>query len=204
MRRLIVSIHSTLNGVVSGPEEDETNFMTWAQPGIEDSAPTFHENFATVDTILMGHGTYADLSRKWPYVRDWPGVDAASLRIGEIVNTTPKLVVAGDREIADIKWGDFEPPRQLVGHDIALQIKGLKDQDGGDIITFGSPVLVRSLTNANLVDEYRILVHPVIVGEGRPLFSGIAGRKDLRLIHSQAFARGAILVHYELVKGAKG
>ena len=54
MSKLIVSIHSTFNGVVTGPKDDETNFATWAQAGIEDSVPSFHENFDTVDTILLG------------------------------------------------------------------------------------------------------------------------------------------------------
>lgn len=202
MRKLIVSIHSTLNGIVTGPENDETNFMIWAQAGIEDSAPSFHENFERVDTILMGHGTYDDLSRKWPYVETWPGVDDVGLRLGAIVNRTPKLVVTG-REIADIKWGDFEPPRQLVGQDVESRIRALKAQEGGDIITFGSPVLIRSLTSARLVDEYRILIHPVIVDEGRPLFTDIEGRHDLRLKHVRTFERGTMLVHYESTMAEK-
>ncbi len=198
MRKIIVSIHSSFDGVVSGPPDDETNFMIWAQAGIEDSAPSFHENFETVDTILMGHGTYEDLSRKWPYVQDWPDVDEVSLRLGELVNNIPKLVVTGE-EIPDIRWGDFDPPKQLVGHDIEQQIRDLKQQDGGDIITFGSPALIRSLTNANLIDEFRVLIHPVIVGEGEPLFRDIRGRTDLRLRNVRTFERGAILVHYETV-----
>jgi dihydrofolate reductase len=199
MRKIIVSIHSSFNGVVTGPKNDETNFMTWAQQGIEDIVPSFHENFETVDTILLGRGTYEDLSTKWPFVKDWPDVDDVALRLGDIINNTRKVVVAGNREIDDIKWGDFAAPAQLVGNDIEQQIKALKEHEGGDIITFGSPILVQSLTNANLVDEYRILVHPVIVGEGRHLFSNIEGRKDLRLKSAKTFGHGAILVQYELV-----
>lgn len=198
MRKIIVSIHSSFDGVVTGPEDDETNFMIWAQAGIEDSAPSFHENFETVDTILMGHGTYEDLSRKWPYVQDWPGVDDVSLSLGDLVNNTPKLVVTGE-EIPDLKWGDFDPPAQLVGPHTEQQIRSLKKQAGGDIITFGSPTLIRSLTNADLIDEFRVLIHPVIVGEGQPLFRDIRGRKDLRLRQVRTFERGAILVHYETV-----
>jgi dihydrofolate reductase len=75
----------------------------------------------------------------------------------------------------------------------------LKEQDGGDIITFGSPILVQALTNANLIDEYRILVHPVIVGEGSHLFDNVTGRKNLRLKGTKTFEHGAILVQYEPV-----
>jgi dihydrofolate reductase len=202
MRKIIVSIHSTFNGVVTGPADDPTNFMTWAQAGIEDTKEDFWKNFDTVDTIMLGRATYENLSAVWPFVKDWPGVDEASLRLGDIINSLPKIIVAGNHKVENPKWGDFEAPKQLTGSDIEDQIKALKEQDGGDIITFGSPTLVQSLTNANLVDEYRIIVHPVIVGEdGRKrLFETIVGRKDLKLLSTQTFEHGAMVVCYELVK----
>lgn len=196
MRKIIVFIHSTLNGVVTGSADDKTNFMTWAQAGIDDIGEAFLTNFDPVDTIMLGRGTYEDLSRKWPFVKDWPGVKEAALRQGDIINSLPKIIVAGEHEVENPKWGDFEAPTQLTGSDIEDQIRALKEQDGGDIITFGSPTLVQSLTNVNLVDEYRILVHPVVVGEGGHLFENIVGRKDLELLTHEAFEHGAILVRY--------
>src|SRR5919108_6250471 len=151
VRKIIVFIHSTFNGVVTGPEGDTTNFMTWAQTGIDDINDSFHEHFTTVDTILLGRATYEDLSTKWPFVKNWPAVSDVTLRLGEIINNTPKVVVSDHKNIDDIKWGEFQTPTQLVGKDIEGQIKALKKQAGGDIITFGSPTLVESLTNANLI-----------------------------------------------------
>jgi dihydrofolate reductase len=87
--------------------------MTWAQAGIDDINESFHENFETVETIMLGRGTYEDLSTKWPFVNDWPGVSDVSLRLGDIINNTPKIVVAGDSEIDDINWGDFDAPPSL-------------------------------------------------------------------------------------------
>jgi dihydrofolate reductase len=202
MRKIIVSMHSTFNGVVTGPADDKTNFMTWAQTGIEDTKEDFSKNFDTVDTIMLGRGTYEDLSSKWPFAKDWPGVTETDLRLADIINNMPKIIVAGEHEVENPKWGDFEAPTQLTGSDIEDQIKALKEQDSGDIITFGSPTLVQSLTNANLIDEYRILVHPVVVGEdGRKrLFENIVGREELKLLSTQTFEHGAILMCYELVK----
>ena len=75
MRKLIVSIHSTANNIVTGsPAGDETDFMQWAQPGIDDSLDTFLTYLDNVDTIVLGRGTYQDLVRKWPTVKDWPDV----------------------------------------------------------------------------------------------------------------------------------
>jgi dihydrofolate reductase len=202
MRKIIVSIHSSFNGVVTGPANDKTNFMTWAQDGIEDTKEDFLKNFDTVDTIMLGHTTYENLSTVWPSVKDWPDVKEIDLRIGNIINSLPKIIVAGKHKVINPKWGDFAAPTQLTGGDMEYQIKALKEQDGGDIITFGSPTLVQSLTNANLIDEYRILVHPVVVGDdGRKrLFENIVGRKNLKLLNTQTFKHGAMLVCYAFVK----
>jgi dihydrofolate reductase len=170
--------------------------MVWAQAGIEDSLESFLKSLANVDTILLGRATYEDLVRKWPKVKEWSQVSDIALRIGKKINATPKIVVTGKHPLARLEWGEFEPPTQLSGSDIGEQIKKLKERDGRDIITFGSPTLVQSLTNARLVDEYRILIHPVIVNEGKRLFENLEGRSEFRLISVETFERGAILVRY--------
>jgi dihydrofolate reductase len=201
MRKLVVSIHSTANDIVTGPPSgDETDFMQWAHPGIEDSLDTFRMSLASVDTILLGRATYEDLVRKWPKVKEWPDVSDVALRIGEKINTTPKVVVTGKHPLESLEWGEFEPPTQLTGGSVEEQIKELKEGDGGDIITFGSPTLVQSLTNAGLVDEYRILIHPVVVNEGKRLFENLKGRTNFRLIGVDTFEGGAILVTYALIR----
>lgn len=195
MRKLIVSIHSTANDIVTGPPSDETN-LVWAQASIEDSLETFLKSLANVDTILLGRATYEDLVRRWPKVKEWPHVSDVILRIAEKINAAPKLVVTGKHPLESLEWGEFEPPTQLTGTSIEEQIKELKEGDGGDIITFGSPTLVQSLTNAALVDEYWILIHPVIVNEGKRLFEHLDGRTDFRLLSVDTFESGAILVTY--------
>lgn len=115
MRKLIVSIHSTANDIVSGPPSDKTNFMVWAQAGIEDSLEPFLKSLANVETILLGRGTYEDLVRKWPKVKEWPDASDVVLRIGDKINATPKLVVTGKHPRANLEWGEFEPPTQLTG-----------------------------------------------------------------------------------------
>jgi dihydrofolate reductase len=197
VRKLIVSIHSTANNIVTGPPSgDETDFMQWANPGIEDSLDKFLISLDDVDTIVLGRGTYEDLVRKWPKVKEWPDVSDVALRIGEKINTVPKLVVTGTHPLENLEWGEYEPPTQITGADIEEQIKELKKGEGGDIITFGSPILVQFLTNAELVDEYQISIHPVIVNEGRRLFENLNGRTDLQLVGVDTFPRGAMVVTY--------
>lgn len=196
MRKLVVSIHSTANDIVTGPPSGDMTEWQWAGPGIEESLDRFRMSLAGVDTILLGRATYEDLVRKWPKVKEWADVSDLTLRVAEKINTTPKIVVTGSHPIELLAWGAFEPPTQITGASVEEQIKELKEGDGGDIITFGSPTLVQSLTNAGLVDEYRILIHPVLVNEGKRLFENLEGRTDFRLIGVHTFESGAILVTY--------
>lgn len=196
MRKLVVSIHSTANDIVTGPPSGDETELQWAGTGIDESLDTFRLSLASVDTILLGRATYEDLVRKWPKVKEWPDVSDLTLRVAEKINTTPKIVVTGNHQLEKFTWGEFEPPTQLTGASVEGQIKELKAGDGGDIITFGSPTLVQSLTNAGLVDEYRILIHPVIVNEGRRLFENLDGRMDLQPIGVDTFDSGSILVTY--------
>lgn len=195
MRKLIVSIHSTANNIVTGPPDgDETDFTRWANPGIDESLEHFAGTLADVDTILLGRGTYEDLVRKWPKVKEWPEPSKTTLYVGDKVNTATKYVVTNTLDT--LEWGDHEPATAISGTDVEGQIKALKDSEGGDIMTFGSPVLVQSLTNAGLVDEYQILVHPVIVHEGRRLFDNLISRTDLELADVVPFKSGALALTY--------
>lgn len=202
MRKLISFMHSTFNGVVTGdPREDKTNFLVWTQPAaIDDGSRLLIGLFDTVDTVLLGRGTYEDLARKWPHVKDWPGVVDLHLRLGEKINNTPKLVVTGNRTL-ELQWGEFAAPERLSGSNIEAQIRDLKSGGGKDIVIFGSPKLVRSLTDASLIDEYHVTVYPVVVQAGERLFEGLEERKDFRLLETATLGGGAILVKYGLAKG---
>lgn len=193
MRKIILFIHSTFNGVVTGdPEKDKTNFATWATKPSSEGSERLLKAMDTVDTILLGRGTYEDLVRKWPPMNASP--------LGKKINNAHKVVVTGDRPLDELKWGKFEAPEQLTGNDIEKQIKNLKAGEGGDIMIFGSPVLVRSLTEADLIDEYQIKIHPVVVNVGEHLFDNLKAQKDFRLMDVQALKDGSILVTYAPAK----
>lgn len=202
MRKIILFIHSTLNGVVTGdPSEDKTDFLAWTTPAsLETGSEYLLRAMETVDTILLGRGTYEDLSKKWPFVADWPGVNDLALRLGEKVNTATKLVVTGAHPLDELRWGPFAAPERLTGSDIEDQLEKIKKGAGGDIMIFGSPILVRSLIDANLIDEYQIQVHPVVVTVGEHLFDHIKDRKDLHLVEARTLQDGSLVVIYKPAK----
>ena len=196
MRKLIVSINSTANDIVTGPPSGDQTLLDWSLPYLGAGLEPFRIFIARAGTFLLGRATYEDLVRKWPKVKEWPNVNDVTLHIAEKINTTPKVVVTGKHPLESLSWGEFEPPTQLTGTSLEEQVKQMKEEDGGDIITFGSPTLVQSLTNAGLVDEYRLTIYPVIVNEGKRLFENLKGRTDFRLIGVTPFESGVIVVTY--------
>lgn len=200
MRKITLFIHSTFNGVVTGdPKEDKTNFMVWtSSASIETGVEYLLKTMENVDTVLLGRNTYEDLNRKWPFISDWGPISDQNARLGEMINNAHKLVVTGGRPLNELKWGEFAEPTQMTGSNIEEQIQDLKNGDSGDIIIFGSPSLVRSLTDANLIDEYQFQVHPLVVTVGEHLFEGLKERKDFDLVEAKALEDGSIIVAYKL------
>ena len=208
MRKIILYINSTFNGVVTGdPNEDKTNFMVWTNEAfIEAGSECAIKTMENVDTILLGRKTYEDLSRpeKWPSVKDWPNVSEVGLALGEKINNAHKLVVTHGHSLNELKWGGYEAPKQITGDNIEEQIKDLKNSEGGDIIIFGSLTLVRSLADADLIDEYQIQVRPVVVNVGDHLFDNLKSRKDFELIEVTPLKEGSLFVKYKLAKASPG
>lgn len=202
MRKLVLYINSTFNGVVTGdPKEDKTNFMIWTTPeSVETGSAFLVEIMESVDTILYGRGTYEDLVRKWPNIKDWGDISDTVANLGDKINNAHKLVVTGSRPLDNLTWGEFEAPTQLTGTDITDQIKELKNGTGGDILIIGSPMLVRSLADADLIDLYHINVRPVVVNVGEHLFDNLKERKDFTLVEARPQEDGSIIVSYAPAK----
>ena len=205
MPKIILYINSTFNGVVTGdPKDDKTNFMVWTtEASIQNGSEYLLKTMATVDTVLLGRATYEDLGRmsKWPGVKSWPGVNDLALRLGEKINGAHKLVVTRNSGLK-LTWGEYEPPKQLPGDHLEARIKELKNSSGGDIIIFGSPTLVRSLSDAGLIDVFQFAVRPVVVNVGEHLFDGLKARKNFRLVDVNVFDDGSFVVTYQPADGA--
>jgi dihydrofolate reductase len=199
MRKITLFIHSTLNGVVTGnPDKDKTDFGRWARDrdALVEGSEHLLSLFDTADTILYGRATYEDLVRKWPRMQGAAGADDVISRLANKVNTSHKLVVTHLLTADDLAWGKFEAPEPVGGANVTRKIANLKRGEGGDIVIFGSPTLVRTLTDANLIDEYRIQVHPVVVHFGERLFDGVTKRRNLDLVEVTPLKAGGMLTTY--------
>jgi class 3 adenylate cyclase/dihydrofolate reductase len=186
VRRLILSVFVTLDGVMEAPglEEHRDGRNAWAlqlsDPELEASNV---EQFQSTDAILLGRTTYQIWAAFWPTVHD--GVFA------ERMNAIPKYVVS--KTLQRLEWNNS----RLISGDPWPQIEALKEEPGGDIVVYGSADLVAGLMDHDLIDEYRILLFPIILGGGKRLFREYDDIRHLRLVSSRTFSKGVVQLIYQ-------
>jgi class 3 adenylate cyclase len=184
--RLIVTAFVTLDGVVEGPGFDEhrdgRNAWALRVQGEEDEEYN-KAQLAGADAILLGRRTWQIWAAFWPTATgdDW---------LAERINGLPKYVVSRTLRRAD--WTNST----IISGDIAAEVAKLKAQPGGELVVYGSPDLVDELLRHDLVDEYRLLVYPVILGSGKHLFRDRIDAHNLRLVTSRTFRSGVVLLTY--------
>ncbi len=186
MRKVVVSEYVTADGVMEDPggaegfEHGGWSFQYWSD---ELAKFKFDELFAS-DALLLGRVTYEGFAGAWPSMTDEQG-------FADRMNSLPKFVVSTTLEKAE--WNNS----RLVKGNIPEEIAGLKQQPGQDILVGGSRRLVHTLMQHDLIDEYRLLVHPVVLGSGKRLFGDGIGKKALKLIDTKAFGSGVVALSYQ-------
>jgi dihydrofolate reductase len=188
--RLVVSTFLSLDGVMQGPggpgEDDSNDFPHggWLAPHVDDGfGRIMGEVFDRADGMLLGRRSYEILNSHWPNVPDEEG--------GAKINSMPKYVAT--RKPMDASWRNTEV---LVG-EAAQTVADLKRRADGEILVQGSSDLLRTLQSAELVDEYRLLIFPVVLGEGKRLFASGAAPAGLKLTGSITTDAGVVYVAYE-------
>jgi dihydrofolate reductase len=181
MRKLIAAINMTLDGFCD---------HTAVTPDDE-----IHQHYADLlrkaGAVLYGRITY-QLMEYWRTVLENPTGNKSMDDFAYIMDKTPKVVFS--RTLTNVDWKSA----RLAERDIQDEVLALKQQEGKDLYV-GSPGLIVSLANLNLIDEYQLCIHPVLSGSGLPLFRNINDRKLLKLINTKTFACGAVILYYEPV-----
>jgi dihydrofolate reductase len=177
----------TLDGLAAGPE-GEVDFVPAATEGDSRLAENQMQFIDTIDTIVLGRVTYEMFAGYWPTATgdDKPFADK--------LNAVPKVVFSKTLERAP--WGSWEDAT-ISGDEPREAIPRLREQEGKDLVVWGSLSLVQSLAQAGLVDEYQLWLLPVVLGDGRPLFARGAGPISMRLLEAKTSDRGATLLRYE-------
>jgi dihydrofolate reductase len=188
--RLTLIEYVSLDGVVQAPghaEEDRDGGFAhggWTGPFMSDHGRYMREALNAMGALLLGRRTYDIWAGYWPTVTD-PADDVARM-----LNAVPKYVAS--QGMMSGSW-----PETTLIRDVAREVGELKERPGKDIVVMGSSELAQSLMDEDLVDEYRLMIHPVVVGEGKRLFREGAPMRGLRLVEASATASGLATLTYE-------
>lgn len=189
MRKIIVAEHVTLDGFVAGPDGE----MDWIKLDSElfDFVKTFTD---AADTALYGRLTYQMMDSYWPAAGDQPGATKHDVEHSTWYNKVSKVVISKSLEDKSADKTTF------IGEAIPEKISQLKKNEGDNILTFGSPSVVRLLTTHHLIDDYWLFTNPVILGKGIPLFPELDKRILLNLADVKQFSCGVVALHYQRVE----
>jgi dihydrofolate reductase len=197
MRKVVLVEWMTLDGVVQAPgdpDEDRDGGFEhggWHLPYFDDTSREWVvRGYAEAGGFLFGRRTYQNLAAYWPNASEEEQV------IAEPLKTKPKYV-ASKTLTEPLEWQNST----LLTGDITRAVRTLKQEDGGDLHVIGSPGFAQTLIEHELVDEYRLMIDPLVVGGGKRLFRGGSVPKPLRLVESQATSTGAILATYAAAEG---
>ncbi|GAB3708222.1 dihydrofolate reductase family protein [Spirosoma flavus] len=144
----------------------------------------------TVGAPVYGKNTYQLMAGYWPTVLADPKADKHSLDHARWVHQIPKIVFSTTLPSAD--WHNT----RLIKDNVEEEVKRLKQQKGNDLVIFGSPGLAKSLMSLGLIDEYKLTLHPVILGTGIPLFDSHTPMSKLTLVESKTLGSRVVTLHY--------
>src|SRR5215211_3106784 len=178
MRKVVAVELVSLDGVMESPEE-------WAFSYSNDEMEEANASgMAASDALLMGRVTYEQMAAYWP---NQPG----GVPMVDYINSVPKYVVSTTLE-EPLEWNNST----MIEGDVAEEVSRLKQQPGRDILIGGSGELVNTLMGHDLIDEYRLMVFPVVVGSGKHLFGEGSATKTLQLEETKTFASGVVVLSY--------
>lgn len=176
--RLVATEYLSLDGVFEEPGH-------WSGPMFNEEAGQFKwAELQASDAQLLGRKTYEGFAAAWPKME-------GTGDFGVKMNTMPKYVVSSTLEKAD--W----PGSVLIKGDVAGEVRKLKQQPGKDLLLAGSGQLFNALMRENLIDVYRFMVHPIVLGKGRRLFTDETAQRRLDLKDIKRFAKGIVVLELE-------
>ncbi|MEU2287927.1 dihydrofolate reductase family protein [Streptomyces sp. NPDC013178] len=184
MRKIVLMMSVSLDGYIEGPDRD----ISWHRVD-EELHQHFNDTAREMGAFLDGRVTHELMADFWPTADQDPDASAPVVEFAAIWREKPKIVYSRTLQHAD--WNTT-----IVRDVVPEEVRALKEQPGGDL-GLGGARLAAAFLRHGLVDEFRIYVHPVLVGAGTPLFSQGSAPADLRLVESRTFGNGVVLLRHQ-------
>ncbi len=176
----------SLDGFFEGPDHD----LSWHNVDEEFNDYAIAQT-KSIDTLLFGRRTYELMAEYWPS-EDARKTDPI---VADLMNNTPKVVFS--KTLHNVQETNYWKNVRLIHDNIAEEVKKLKEQPGKDLAVYGSNNFAVSLIQIGLLDEIRVMINPVVIGKGTPLFAGIQNKLSLKCINTKAFHNGNVLLYYQ-------
>lgn len=185
MRRVIYAMSVSLDGFIEATDGD----LSWSFPD-EELHQHFNDQERMIEPHLYGRRLYENMAAYWPTADEKPSAPRSEIEYARIWKAMPKIVFS--KTLDQVGWNS-----RLVRGDIAVEVKKLKELPGKDM-SVGGADLASSFMELGLIDEYRLYVHPVVLGGGKPLFRGLSHKISLRLEETRTFSSRVVLLKYRL------
>ncbi len=183
MRRVIMFNLITLNGYFEGKDKWD---ISWHQ--VDDEFNEFSiEQLSQCSGLIFGRVTYQGMATYWPTPT---AIENDPIVAGKM-NSAPKFVFS--KTLNKAEWNNT----QLINGDAVEELMKLKQQPGKDLLIFGSANLASTFTRNGLIDEYRLIVNPIVLGEGVSLFKEEGGMLKMKLLNTKSFRNGNVLLYYQ-------
>lgn len=182
----------SIDGYFEGPNHD----ISWHN--VDDEVNRFAIEFLNeTDLFIWGRRVYQLMEEAWPRIAKDPNISKENVEVARLVNNTPKIVIS--RTLDKVQEKENWKNVRLIHEFDPEEIRKLKKQPGKGIGVAGSDLAV-SFIREGLIDEFRFMVNPVVIGEGTPIFKGLDSRLKLKLIKKRMFKSGNVLLYYKPVK----
>ncbi len=176
MRKVLVSMMVSLDNFIEGPKNELDDFKD------DDEVLKYFEDLLdAVDTIMYGRRSYQLMLDYWP---------KATGTVAEKMNKKPKIVFS--KSLPSVGWNT-----RLIKDNISEEISRLKEQSGKDLVLYAGADILSTFRKLDLVDEYRLVVYPIVIGNGTPLFKDVKNTMPLKLLSTRTFKSGVVLLTYK-------
>lgn len=185
MRKIVMMNRVSVDGFYAGPNGEIDWFIH--DPEVDKAA----HQMMHPDSVLFGRVTYQMFASQWPQVAQNPNASQGERVIANELDRMTKIVFS--KTLKDVNWVNS----RLVQGDLIEEVQKLKQGQGADFTIFGSGTLVQQLGAAGLIDEYLVILTPVVLGKGKPFFKDV-NQRNLRLLETREFKSGNVVLHYAI------
>lgn len=184
MRKVILAMQVTLDGFIEGPNKE----LDWAMKEDEETWKYVFDLQRSADTVLLGRMMYPGFEKYWRVAPLNPSSTKNEIEYARLADKMQKIVFS--KTLDTVEW----KTTRIIQDHIAEEIQGMKQRSGKDMVLLGGAGLASTFMNLGLIDEYHLIVNPIVLGGRKPLFKDVQER--LKLIDTKTFKSGKVVLHY--------